>query len=387
MNQYARGFFFPLERKQKLGIRVQLIGEETMWKWLDQCQQIINSLAGKEPPPPPLILPQPARRAAIAKALPAPLAVDPSESSLFYRLAEGGIECRSIASGEVRWQSQEDGCPLRVSDDILWVLQGEAIAAYSTQNGRLLMRSQPLWLPDGVHFVQLSDSSQQFLRIYSQYSPPPSGTPMPAEMLPPTEAAAYEIDLISGAVTVLYQVTIRWGGSRTPLDGDRRDDTDSFGRIIRSKIPFEGGLLQKDLSWKSLSTDEKHNLLQEYHDKVAEHDRQCREAYHNHSLELQAVRAQEYPQLQVRFQYHNESGQWLPIDQGQKHPQLSREQFLELGIDGPILKYAQLRTVSVIIHGHKSILLSVCPSQTPYTIQWTTPISRLHLDEPLRQRC
>jgi hypothetical protein len=72
------------------------------------------------------------------------------------------------------------------------------------------MRSNPLWLPGDVMHT-LCDLSEQTLRIYSEslaLPPPNLGTPV---YLPPPllEQAAYEISLMTGEVTTLYQVTLR----------------------------------------------------------------------------------------------------------------------------------------------------------------------------------
>ncbi|MEP0874125.1 hypothetical protein NDA01_30965 [Trichocoleus desertorum AS-A10] len=180
-----------------------------MWQWLNSWQRAISR--GKpaiEEAPPPATLTHPAPRTAVAPALSHPLAVDLPESSLFYRSIEGKLICRSIASGDIVWESQDDGYPLCVTDDILWVVQGDAIAAYVTTNGRLLMRSPPLWLTGTVTHM-LCDLSQQTLRIYSTYSPPPPNLGTPHYLPPPAEdEAAYEISLITGEIIPLYQVTL-----------------------------------------------------------------------------------------------------------------------------------------------------------------------------------
>lgn len=195
-----------------------------MCKWLNRWRSAIDrlQLGGNQPvvkelPPPPTTLLHPAPRAAIAQALPHPLAVDLLESSLFYCSTEGKLVCRSIASGAIEWESKDNAYPLRVSDQILWAIQGDAIAAYATTDGQLLMRSQPLWLPGGAQPLwlpgsethTLCDLSQQTLRIYSRYCPPPPNLGIWVPHNPGTDAAAYEISLISGEVTTLYQCTIR----------------------------------------------------------------------------------------------------------------------------------------------------------------------------------
>ncbi|WP_348230170.1 hypothetical protein [Trichocoleus desertorum] len=182
-----------------------------MWQWLNSWRRAINR--GKpavEEAPPPTTLPHPAPRTAVAPALAHPLAVDLPESNLFYRSIEGKVICRSIASGNIVWESQDDGYPLCVTDDILWVVQGDTIAAYVTINGRLLMRSPPLWLTGTVTHM-LCDLSQQTLRIYSTCSPPKPNLGIPHYDPPPAEdEAAYEISLITGEVTSLYQVTLHF---------------------------------------------------------------------------------------------------------------------------------------------------------------------------------
>jgi hypothetical protein len=195
-----------------------------MWKWLNLWRSAIDKLqlGGKQPvvkelPPPPTTLLHPAPRAALTQALPHPLAVDLLESSLFYCSIEGKLVCRSIASGVIEWESKDNAYPLRVSDHILWAIQGDTIAAYATTDGQLLMRSQPLWLPGGSQPLwlpggathTLCDLSQQTLRIYSRYCPPPPNSGIWVPHNPGTDAAAYEVSLISGEVTTLYQCTIR----------------------------------------------------------------------------------------------------------------------------------------------------------------------------------
>ena len=141
-----------------------------MLKWLVYWLRAISipkPAVEEQPPPspqPPTTFLHPAQRVTVAQTLPYQLAVDPLESSLFYRSLDGKIVSRSLASGAIEWQSVESGYPLRVTDQILWAVQSDAIAAYSTTDGQLLMRSNQLWLPGEV-IHSLCDLSQQTLRI------------------------------------------------------------------------------------------------------------------------------------------------------------------------------------------------------------------------------
>jgi len=118
-----------------------------MLKWLHYWQSTLSRLKPadeKQLPPspqPPTTFLHPAPRVTVAQTLPYKLAVAPLESSLFYRSLDGKIVSRSLASGATLWQSEESGYPLRVTDQILWAVQSDAIAAYSTTDGQLLMYS------------------------------------------------------------------------------------------------------------------------------------------------------------------------------------------------------------------------------------------------------
>jgi hypothetical protein len=177
-----------------------------MWQWLNNWRRAISKpkLAvdvEEQILPPPTTLLHSARRETVAQSLPYKLAVDPLETSLFYRSLDGKIVSRSLASGAIEWQSQESGYPLRVTDQILWALQDNAIAAYSITDGQLLMRSHPLWLPGKVIY-SLCDLSQQTLWVYLRHHYPwMGGTPAPSH----EDLAAYQIHLMTGEVTPIYQ--------------------------------------------------------------------------------------------------------------------------------------------------------------------------------------
>lgn len=182
-----------------------------MLKWLNNWRQAISILkpAVEEQPAPSPEIPKtflhPAPRKTVAKTLlsdyrPYKLAVDPLESSLFYRSLERKIVSRSLVSGAIEWQSEESGYPLRVTDQILWAVQSDAIAAYSTIDGQLLMRSNQLWLPGEVTHSRC-DLSEQTLRIALLYVHVwKGGTPAPSH----EDSAAYQINLITGEVTKIY---------------------------------------------------------------------------------------------------------------------------------------------------------------------------------------
>lgn len=184
-----------------------------MLKWLNYWRQALSILkpAVEEQPAPSPEIPKtflhPAPRKTVAKTLlsdyrPYKLAVDPLESSLFYRSLEGKIVSRSLVSGAIEWQSEESGFPLRVTDQILWAVQSDAIAAYSTIDGQLLMRSNQLWLPGECTYSQC-DLSEQTLRLLLLYYYGPDddrnrGTPSPPRR---QGSVAYQINLITGDVT------------------------------------------------------------------------------------------------------------------------------------------------------------------------------------------
>lgn len=177
-----------------------------MLKWLNYWRQALSILkpaVDEQPAPSPEIRTtflHPAPRKTVAKTLPYKLAVDPLESSLFYCLLEGKIVSRSLVSGAIEWQSEESGSPLRVTDQILWAVQSDAIAAYSTIDGQLLMRSNQLWLPGEVTHSRC-DLSEQTLRIaLLDFHPWKGGTPAPSH----EDSAAYQINLMTGEVTKTY---------------------------------------------------------------------------------------------------------------------------------------------------------------------------------------
>ncbi|MBW4563706.1 MAG: hypothetical protein KME32_21690 [Mojavia pulchra JT2-VF2] len=90
-----------------------------MFKWLNYWQRAIalsKPAVEEQSPPPPTTFLHPALRHTVAQTLPYQLAVDPLESSLFYRSLEGKIVSCSLASGAIKWQSEESGYPLRVTD-------------------------------------------------------------------------------------------------------------------------------------------------------------------------------------------------------------------------------------------------------------------------------
>ncbi len=151
-----------------------------MLKWLNYWRRAIGipkPAVEEQPPPspqPPTTFLNPAPRVTVTQTLPYKLAVDPLESRLFYPSIDGKIVSRSLASGATLWQSEEFGYPLRVTDQILWAVQGDAIAAYSTTDGQLLMRSKQLWLPGQV-IDSLCDLSEQTLRIDATLSSPLEG--------------------------------------------------------------------------------------------------------------------------------------------------------------------------------------------------------------------
>lgn len=190
-----------------------------MSQWLNNWQNAIGKLKPKSPeeslPPPktPAALPHPtARKTATLQLplLPDQIAVDVGESSLFYQSLDGKIVSRSLTSGVIQWQSVDLGYPLRVTDQILWAVQGDAIAAYSTTDGQLLMRSHPVELAGEVtHSV--CDLSAQTLCIDSYcYHPWRGGTPGPSR----ESKAAHQISLITGEVLKIHKVVdADFGGS------------------------------------------------------------------------------------------------------------------------------------------------------------------------------
>lgn len=236
----------------------------------------------------------------------------------------------------------DGGYPLRVSDDILWVEQGGTIAAYVTTNGQLLMRSPPLWLPGGVTHT-LCDLSQQTLRLYSSYSPPPPnlGTYQPTPP-PNVDKAAYEVSLIAGEVTTLYQVTLH------PQGWDQACVVEP-GYNIRPRTEAPPPSLPV------LPRDELRQFIED--DR-----RKAREAYH--WPEWQEVKEQEYS---------------FP----------SREQFSMIAVSGENLRAAQLKTASVVIHEYHidqfatyRTVLSVFHNQTPGVRQWKAFLEEFYREPP-----
>lgn len=211
-----------------------------MLKWLNyfwrQALSILKPAVEEQPAPSPEIpktFLHPAPRKTVAKELPYNLAVDPLESSLFYRSLEGKIVRRSLVSGAIEWQSEEYGYPIRVTDQILWAVQSDAIAAYSTIDGQLLMRSNQLWLPGEVTHSRC-DLSDQTLRIALLYIHVwKGGTPAPNHR----DSAAYQINLIAGEVTKTYafEGTPRYDGPNwIPGDDWRPNLQEVEGQIYPS---------------------------------------------------------------------------------------------------------------------------------------------------------
>ncbi|MBD2121830.1 hypothetical protein H6F68_13045 [Trichocoleus sp. FACHB-262] len=303
-----------------------------MWQWLNSWRRAINR--GKpavEEAPPPTTLPHPAPRTAVAPALAHPLAVDLPESNLFYRSIEGKVICRSIASGNIVWESQDDGYPLCVTDDILWVVQGDTIAAYVTINGRLLMRSPALWLSGTVTHM-LCDLSQQTLRIYSRHSPTRPNRGIQEPLPPPAESeAAYDINLITGEVISLYQVTIHHKSELQLLD---RNGAFEPRYDIVPRIPKESFS-----KIESQSVDEQRRRFKELRDE------QCQRFE-----ELCSERQKAYD----------------------RRP-------------GQTAEKAQLKETSVVICTYKTdqgftsrTILSVFPNQTPDAEQWGALLKEVH---------
>ncbi len=182
-----------------------------MSQWLHNWQDAIDKLKprrSEEPLPPPKIptaLPYPTVRKTAALQLPLSphqVAIDVEESSLFYQSFDGKIVRCCLIFGDIQWQSAELGYPLRVTDRILWAVQGDAIAAYSTTDGQLLMRSHPVELAGEVTH-SICDLSTQTLRIHSYiYHPWLGGT----EGLSSEGAAAHQISLITGEALELYRL-------------------------------------------------------------------------------------------------------------------------------------------------------------------------------------
>lgn len=131
------------------------------------------------------------------------MAVDLGESNLFYPSIEGKIVSRSLTSGAIQWESADLGYPLCVTDQILWAVQGDTIAAYSTTDGQLLMRSHPVELAGEVTH-SICDLSAQTLRIHSYcYHPWRGGTPGPSS----ESTATHQISLITGEALEIYKVS------------------------------------------------------------------------------------------------------------------------------------------------------------------------------------
>ncbi|XHX80676.1 MAG: hypothetical protein RBJ76_12320 [Stenomitos frigidus ULC029] len=347
-----------------------------MWKWLNRWRSAIDrlQLGGKQPvvkdlPPPPTTLLDPAPRAAVTQALPPPLAVDLPESSLFYCSIEGKLVCRSIASGAIEWESKDNAYPLRVSDHILWAIQGDAIAAYATTDGQLLMRSQPLWLPGGTTHT-LCDLSQQTLRIYSRYCPPPPNLGIWVPHYPDTDAAAYEVSLISGAVTILYQCTLR---PPYPFPGHPPDQP-----MAAEIIPRLPDALRNALKSHSLNEHDKPRQLIEddrggkvFRDELPQHLKDDRsERRKAHDERLQRI---EDDRSEHRKAYHWPD--WQAVE----------AQFYGGRNSGT----TELQTASIAVHEHQTgqfamyrTLLSVSSNQPPSSGYWQVTLKEFYEEPP-----
>nr|WP_290223383.1 hypothetical protein [Trichocoleus desertorum] len=201
-----------------------------MSQWLNNWQNAIGKLKPKPnspeeslpPPKTPTALLYPTVRTTAALPLPLSphqIAVDVDEANLFYQSLDGKIVSCCLIFGDIQWQSADLGYPLRVTDQILWAVQGDAIAAYSTTDGQLLMRSHPVELAGEVTH-SICDLSAQTLRIDSySYHPWLGGTPGPSS----ESAATHQISLITGETLELYQMS---GSVSSPELMDRHDRYD-----------------------------------------------------------------------------------------------------------------------------------------------------------------
>lgn len=157
----------------------------------------------------------PATRETVSQSLFWGFAIDPGESSLFYRSSEGKVVCLSLESGAVRWQSQELGFPLRVTDQVLWTIHSGGlqyrIAAFSTETGHLLHTSE--WLPSRGFYLDFGyyaghgeivwlirshvDLTQQILSIFLSAQSHATGTYRPTEYF----ESLCQISLVTGEVS------------------------------------------------------------------------------------------------------------------------------------------------------------------------------------------
>src|SRR6478672_40532 len=225
-----------------------------MWQWLNNWRRGSSRSQLPVPEqilPPPTTLLHSARRETVSQALPYKLAVDPLEASLFYRSLDGKIVSRSLASGAIEWQSQESGCPLRVTDQILWALHGDAIAAYSITDGQLLMRSHPLWLPGEVIY-SLCDLSQQTLWVYLRQDYPwMGGTPAPSH----EDLAAYQINLLTGEITEIYQFHYVVTNEYRSVDQIDCDYLPNFSAVEEQTYPSISGKQLLNLNFVGNTTE------------------------------------------------------------------------------------------------------------------------------------
>lgn len=318
-----------------------------MLKWLNYWRRAIRipkPAVEEQPPPspqPPITFLNPGPRVTLTQTLPYKLAVDPLESRLFYPSIDGKIVSRSLTSGAIEWQSEEFGYPLRVTDEILWAVHSDAIAAYSTTDGQRLMRSNPLWLPGQV-IDSRCNLSEQTLRIDLHYVHQwMGGTPAPSH----EDSAAYQISLITGEVTQIYkfEYTIASETAYDPGHNWREGDGQVYPSVSREqllKMAFDE-LVRSEWNLKS---------------KVFSQDRFEQLLKNEPKLFDELLRSQ--PQIQPDF------------------------------IRG-MRASAQLHTASVIIYSYwtddatERTVLSVFSNQPPYSKQWEVIINE-YRREPLR---
>lgn len=264
----------------------------TLCRWLGDWLNRIFGVSGvAEPPssseePPPSRFDAPSLRATVSRLLPCGLAVDPAERNLFYVSLEGLLVCRSLLSGVIQWQVKATGHLLCVTDEILWVLQKNAIAAFAIADGQQLL-CVPIRLPHG-HSGQFSwtggaiagetlaqntvfycDLSQQTVQLYLHAT---VSTSMGVNSPPIESSAAYEINVTTGDVISILGMQHSGRGPQYSTPYHRLLEQNSVEQAYPA-LPAEhltaiNGLgsyasAQMDMVWLSIQPYCVHRLLQE----------------------------------------------------------------------------------------------------------------------------
>jgi hypothetical protein len=195
------------------------------------------------------------------------------------------------------------------------------------------------------------------LRLYSSYSPSPPNSGREQFTPPPNvDKAAYEVSLITGEVTTLYQVILY------PQDWDEHQDWAEHC-VVEPRYSI---LPRTEASFPSLPVlprDELRQVLEDYRRVLEEGRRKVREAYH-------------WPN-------------WQEVKQ-QEYSSPSPEQLSMIAVSGGNFRAAQVQTASVVIQEEDltgqcvkyRTVLRVFHNQTPGVRQWKAFLEEFYREPP-----